>query len=49
MSVVIANGQFKEVNIVNDIVNGKKIGTFFTIAETNGPTAEDLAVKGGYL
>lgn len=45
VSVVIANGQFKEVNIVNDIVNGKKIGTFFTIAETNGPTAEDLAVK----
>jgi len=45
VSVVIANGKFKEINTINDILHGKKIGTFFTVAENNGPTVEDQAVK----
>ena len=48
-SVVIANGQFKEINTVNDIVNGKKIGTFFTYAERDIVPIEDQAVKGIFL
>ncbi|XP_066913761.1 delta-1-pyrroline-5-carboxylate synthase-like [Clytia hemisphaerica] len=44
-SVVIANGQFKEINTVNDIVNGKKIGTFFTYAERDIVPIEDQAVR----
>ena len=46
VSVVIANGHFKEMNTINDIVNGKKIGTFFTTAEENGNSADDMAIKG---
>lgn len=45
VSVVIANGQFKEINTINDIVNGKKIGTFFTYAEKDVVPVEDQAVK----
>ena len=45
-SVVIANGQFKEINTVNDIVNGQKIGTFFTYAEKDIVPIEDQAIKG---
>jgi len=45
VSVVIANGHFKEMNTINDIVNGKKIGTFFTTAEENGNSADDMAIK----
>jgi len=44
-SVVIANGQFKEINTVNDIVNGKKIGTFFTYAERDIVPIEDQAIR----
>ena len=45
-SVVIANGQFKEIYTVKDIVNGKQIGTFFTHAERDVLAIEDQAVKG---
>lgn len=45
VSVVIANGKFKEINTILDIVHGKKIGTFFTMAENNNLSVEDQAVK----
>lgn len=45
VSVVIANGQFKEINTIKDIVDGRKIGTFFTMAKDEGVSAEDLAIK----
>ena len=44
--MVIANGQFKEINTINDIVNGQKIGTFFTYAERDIIPIEDQAIKG---
>jgi len=45
-SVVIANGQFKEINTVKDILNGKRIGTFFTHSERDIVPTEDQAIKG---
>ena len=47
--MVIANGKFKEINTILDIVHGKKIGTFFTVAENNGISVEDQAIKGSCL
>ena len=49
VSVVIANGQFKETNIIKDILKGKKIGTFFTIAENEVSSVEDQAIKGNFI
>ena len=45
-AVVIANGEFKDANIIKDIVNGRRIGTFFTLAEKVGASIEDQAAKG---
>ncbi|XP_065649444.1 delta-1-pyrroline-5-carboxylate synthase isoform X3 [Hydra vulgaris] len=45
VSVVIANGVFKDTTIITDILDGKKIGTFFTDAENEGPTSEEQALK----
>ncbi|XP_065071424.1 delta-1-pyrroline-5-carboxylate synthase-like isoform X4 [Rhopilema esculentum] len=44
-AVVIANGEFKDANIIKDIVNGRRIGTFFTLAEKIGASIEDQAAK----
>lgn len=44
-AVVIANGEFKDANIIKDIVNGRRIGTFFTLAERVGASIEDQAAK----
>ena len=46
VSVVIANG-FQE-NCVLDIVNGKKLGTFFTNAPHNSTPVEVQAAAGEY-
>lgn len=46
---MIANGEFKEANIIKDIVSGRRIGTFFTLAEKVGASIEDQAAKGAYL
>lgn len=46
VNVVIANGQFKEINTISDIVNGRKIGTFFTHAERDVVPIEDQAIRG---
>lgn len=45
-AVVIANGEFKDANIIKHIVNGRRIGTFFTLAEKVGASIEDQAAKG---
>ena len=45
-AVVIANGEFKDANIIKDIVYGRRIGTFFTLAEKVGASIEDQAAKG---
>ena len=45
-AVVIANGEFKESNLIRDIVSGRRIGTFFTQAEKVGASIEDQAAKG---
>eukprot|EP00794_Sanderia_malayensis_P005426 gene5426-6105_t len=44
-AVVIANGEFKETNLIKDIVDGRRCGTFFTLAEKVGPSVEDQAIK----
>ena len=45
---MIANGEFKDANIIKDIVNGRRIGTFFTLAERVGASIEDQAAKGSF-
>lgn len=43
-SVVICNGN--QSNAISSIINGKKIGTFFTLKDTSSINVEQLADKG---
>ena len=43
-SVVICNGN--QTNVITSIVNGKRIGTFFTLKDTSSVNVEQLADKG---
>lgn len=43
-SVVICNGN--QTNAITSIVNGKRIGTFFTLKDTSTVNVEQLADKG---
>ena len=43
-SVVICNGN--QTNAITSIINGKKIGTFFTLKDTSSINVEQLADKG---
>merc|ERR1740124_1526137 len=45
VSVVIANGQSNVSNVITDIVEGKKVGTFFTSKQECGVSVEDQAIK----
>lgn len=45
-SVVIANGTGEDYHIIRDIINGRNVGTFFTLAEKVGPSVEDQAGLG---
>jgi len=45
VSVVIANGQANVKNVITDIVDGKKVGTFFTSKQECGVSVEDQATK----
>ncbi len=47
-AVVIANGDFKESNVIKKIVDGRRMGTFFTLAEKVGASIEDQAAKGDF-
>ncbi|XP_046850990.1 delta-1-pyrroline-5-carboxylate synthase-like isoform X2 [Xenia sp. Carnegie-2017] len=42
-SVVIANGVGSEYHALSKIMTGKKIGTFFSLAEKTGPSVEEQA------
>ena len=46
VSVVIANGFQKDV--VRQIINGKKVGTFFTNTQTTGVSPEEQASFGRF-
>lgn len=43
-SVVICNGN--QTNAITSIINGKKIGTFFTLKDNQSVNVEQLADKG---
>lgn len=45
-SVVICNGN--QTNAIKSILNGKKIGTFFTLKDTQSINVEQLADKGNF-
>lgn len=45
-SVVICNGN--QTNAITSIINGKKIGTFFTLKDTSSVNVEQLADKGNH-
>ena len=45
-SVVICNGS--QTNAISSILNGKKIGTFFTLKDNQSVNVEQLADKGDY-
>lgn len=45
-SVVIANGVGSEYHALSKIMTGKKIGTFFSLAEKTGPSVEEQAEDG---
>ncbi|XP_053721507.1 delta-1-pyrroline-5-carboxylate synthase isoform X1 [Synchiropus splendidus] len=52
-SVVIANGTHPKVtgHVITDIVDGKKVGTFFSMIKPDGPTVEqqaEMARKAGW-
>ena len=49
-SVVICNGQHE--NAIVDIINGKRVGTFFTnedVSASTTPTVEEVALKGEHF
>ena len=44
--MVIANGVGAEYYALSKIMNGRKIGTFFSLAEETGPSVEEQAEEG---
>ena len=44
-SVVIANGTSSDY-VIRQVVDGRKVGTFFTMVEETGPSVENQAAGG---
>ena len=45
-AVAIANGCGTDYHAIRDIINGRRVGTFFTLAQEVGPSVQDQASKG---